>query len=94
METLQKEANKLREANGGVWGNMPNFPTEDWTDEVTNGDTRLGYWEWVAHQMDTKKVEKEQINLEFSDIARTCVQLHDKINALEDNIISFKETWD
>ena len=33
------------------WGNgHPEFPVEDWKTEVNNGDTRLGYWEWVKHQ--------------------------------------------
>jgi hypothetical protein len=32
----------------GYWGNHPDHHPSDWEDEVTNGDTRLGYWEWVA----------------------------------------------
>lgn len=37
--------------NGGYWseGGHPDYPVEDWQFEVTNGDTRMGYWEWVAH---------------------------------------------
>ena len=23
------------------------YPVEDWVAEVNNGDTRVGYWEWV-----------------------------------------------
>lgn len=30
----------------------PDFPIEDWQYEVRNGDTYLGYAEWVAHRID------------------------------------------
>lgn len=34
--------------HGGYWkGECRNLPVEDWIYEVCNGDTRLGYWEWV-----------------------------------------------
>ena len=31
------------------------FPISDWQYEVANGETRLGYWEWVhaAHKCDS-----------------------------------------
>ena len=29
-----------------------NHPVSDWVYEVANGDTRLGYEEWVQHQKD------------------------------------------
>jgi hypothetical protein len=29
------------------WSDHPDYPPEDWTYEVGNGDTRLGYVEWV-----------------------------------------------
>ena len=32
------------------WRNDPDYPTEDWTDEVIAGATRLGYLAWVDHQ--------------------------------------------
>jgi hypothetical protein len=32
------------------WRIDPGYPLEDWVQEVTNDDTRLGYLEWVAHQ--------------------------------------------
>ena len=34
----------------GHWGFDPAHPFEDWQGEVANGDTRLGYWDWVAVQ--------------------------------------------
>ena len=39
------------------WEDDPEFPSEDWKYEVANGDTRLGYREWVEHQRDAKKDE-------------------------------------
>jgi hypothetical protein len=32
---------------GGHWGEHPEFPVENWQEDVVNGDTRLGYWSWV-----------------------------------------------
>ncbi len=39
------------------WEDDREFPSEDWKCEVANGDTRLGYSEWVKHQRDAKKQE-------------------------------------
>ncbi|MHD0294308.1 hypothetical protein [Rhodococcus qingshengii] len=36
----------------GVWGEHPSHPARDWQHEVADGDTRLGYWAWVAAQLD------------------------------------------
>jgi hypothetical protein len=32
----------------GPWGEHPRHPVDHWKYEVINGDTRLGYWAWVA----------------------------------------------
>ncbi|MFB9062232.1 MULTISPECIES: hypothetical protein [Sphingobium] len=32
----------------GPWGEHPDYPVDDWKYEVVNGETRLGYWSWVA----------------------------------------------
>ena len=32
------------------WTDNPAFPVVDWQAEVANGDTRLGYAEWVENQ--------------------------------------------
>lgn len=42
---------ELKEAHGGHWGEHPEHPLSDWRYEVQNGDTRLGYWEWVAARL-------------------------------------------
>lgn len=45
---IESLAEELREAHGGVWGEHPDYPLDDWLYEVSNGDTRLGYWDWAA----------------------------------------------
>ena len=35
----------------GQWGEHPNHPVADWQYEVANGDTRQGYWGWVAAEI-------------------------------------------
>ncbi len=30
------------------------FPESDWVGAVTNGDTRLGYWEWAYTQREAE----------------------------------------
>jgi len=39
------------------WDNHPDFPVEEWQNEVHFGDTRRGYWEWVRAKMDEKEVD-------------------------------------
>lgn len=33
--------------HGGHWEEHPKYSSTDWRRLVWNGDTRLGYWEWV-----------------------------------------------
>lgn len=44
-------------ANTSHWEDDPEFLAEDWRYEVANGDTRLGYREWVENQRDIRKEE-------------------------------------
>lgn len=39
-------------AENGIWGSHATWPVQDWKYEVDNDDTRLGYWEWVAQQIE------------------------------------------
>lgn len=32
----------------------PSFTREDWQQDVAKGDTRLGYWAWVMHNVESK----------------------------------------
>ena len=31
-----------------LWGEDSRFPRDDWSYEVQNNDTNLGYWDWVT----------------------------------------------
>lgn len=31
------------------WGEHPDFRRTDWKQEVSEGNTQLGYWDWVKH---------------------------------------------
>jgi hypothetical protein len=35
-----------------IWSQHSAFPREEWKREVIDGNTQLGYWEWVNHQID------------------------------------------
>lgn len=40
------------------WGEDEDCPSEDWRYDVANGDTRLGYWEWVEHQNEQRQNDR------------------------------------
>lgn len=52
---MSEEAKKLADAHGGIWKNHPDYSAADWVYEVTNGDTRLGYWDWVLARIEVRK---------------------------------------
>lgn len=33
----------------------PEWPKSDWQYDVVNGDTKLGYWLWVAHNVESER---------------------------------------
>lgn len=33
------------------WGEHPEAPVASWQEHVANGDTRLGYWDWVEQYL-------------------------------------------
>jgi len=45
------------------WDDHDDFPPEDWQYEVANGDTRLGYIDWVNHQIEMVGAELESFLL-------------------------------
>ena len=49
-------AKETLSANGGERPGFPTDPeaTSDWKYEVSNGDTILGYWEWLDHKKESK----------------------------------------
>ena len=42
------------ETSDGGRGQHATYPLEDWQHEVGNDETRLGYWEWVSHQLESE----------------------------------------
>lgn len=48
----EERVEELKAYFGGMWANCPKYPVANWQHEVANDDTRLGYWEWVYHQID------------------------------------------
>lgn len=52
INTAKAAAKLIIEAGGDLWGNHPDYSTESWKDEVMNGSTRQGYWEWVFNQIE------------------------------------------
>ena len=53
LECFDKSAWQQKTAN--PWKVHPNYPVEDWQDEVSANDTRLGYKDWVDHQIESNK---------------------------------------
>ncbi len=50
-------AEQLRQQYGH-WGNHPDFSITDWQREVSERNTRLGYWEWVASLMEQETADR------------------------------------
>lgn len=50
-----REPHLLAREHGGTWGSHPCYPPDEWMHEVSNGDTRLGYWEWVDNCIDQEE---------------------------------------
>lgn len=42
------------------WYDDPKFPVGDWQFEVANGDTRLGYRDWIANQRENRLEDEEE----------------------------------
>lgn len=47
------------DTGGDLWGKHPKYSRTDWRYEVENGDTMLGYWEWVKCKLDEAEMEEE-----------------------------------
>lgn len=46
----------IKEANGGHWGEHPEWTVAEWARSAAEGETRLGYWQWV---MDLEQIKRE-----------------------------------
>lgn len=52
-ELVTPTAEQLRKQYG-TWGEHPKYPLADRQYEVANGDTFIGYWEWVEERLDNE----------------------------------------
>lgn len=48
-------ARELANEFGGIWGEHPRYPVEQWQYEVANGDTRASYWDYVLNIIEQVK---------------------------------------
>ncbi|MBQ68972.1 hypothetical protein CL689_02800 [Candidatus Saccharibacteria bacterium] len=49
------------------WESDTKYPVEDWNYEISNGDTRLSYKEWVKNQYEMNQGETDEENLDQND---------------------------
>jgi hypothetical protein len=46
------QVTEIRPEPEDLWGQSDEYPKSDWIYDVSNGDTILGYWDWVEHRLD------------------------------------------
>ena len=46
-------------AKDNYWDDDPEWPSSDWRFDVSEENTRLGYWDWVAQM---REAVRENIN--------------------------------
>lgn len=59
------------------WDDHPDYPATDWANEVSNGDTRLSYREWLLQQADMRDSENDPRTYEGR-----CAIMEDRARAL------------
>lgn len=59
MTVLALQKHYDNQAKDGRWGEHPVYSYEDWRYEVMERNTRIGYWEWVLHQIEEAKWDEE-----------------------------------
>ncbi|WP_262267265.1 MULTISPECIES: hypothetical protein [Microvirga] len=58
--TTHSNAPALIAGIDSVWDDHPDYPSEDWKYEVENGDTRRGYWDWVASKIEEAEEQGDE----------------------------------
>ncbi|AQH05977.1 hypothetical protein A9R05_44305 (plasmid) [Burkholderia sp. KK1] len=48
---------------GDAWGECVAFPRSAWCHEAGEGATQLGYWQWVVHQAEERKISLHALTL-------------------------------
>lgn len=54
----------IMQCGGDQWKSCGEYPREDWRLDVENGDTNIGYWEWVIHQAESNEVDLATLDAE------------------------------
>lgn len=66
----------------GIWGECEDFPRRDWSSEAANGDTQLGYWDWVITKHDLQPPGTDQDERTVSEH-----QVREIVNTAADDIL-------
>lgn len=54
-------AKLVRQCGDNLWGSCAQYPIADWKQEVEDGSTVLGYWEWVIAQAESDGTDLEHL---------------------------------
>ncbi|GAB0154619.1 hypothetical protein [Marinobacterium sp. BA1] len=57
-EELQAKYEALDTSEG--WAQHPRYEREDWQHEAAEGNTQLGYWDWVMHALEAEAVDEKK----------------------------------
>lgn len=57
LDPAEDDEPEALHADISLMGEHPEFTKLDWVNEVFNGDTILGYWEWVSHKIESEDTE-------------------------------------
>jgi hypothetical protein len=49
---MSPEAYLLADEHGGIWKENDKFPVADWQRDVSEDNTRLGYWDWLLGKLE------------------------------------------
>jgi len=74
---------------GNLWGECPQFGRDDWKYSVSNGDTLLGYWEWV---MSESRARGESITATPADKLAVEITSDDVEHVLRSNSLKIANT--
>ena len=76
----RSEIEAAKEAD--LWADIPDFPREDWRDEAREGDTQLGYWDWVEFRLSQREDEDDTPN-EIDILLEACRGLVTQLTAMD-----------
>jgi hypothetical protein len=51
------------------WADDPVYGADDWRQDVANGDTRLGYADWLAHNREAEIAARQELAAVESEAA-------------------------